>query len=139
MINQFRGQYAFLSNFYFIGRLIHYESDPYSTVEHAFQAAKTLNPAARLEIRRQRTPAHAKRLGRHVSLRPDWDTLKRGIMLDLLREKFAEWPLRGTLHATLPHELIEGNTWGDTYWGVCEGVGENWLGKLLMQVREENR
>lgn len=137
MIDKFSNQYAFLSNFYFIGRLVHYEDDPYSTVEHAFQAAKTEDLNTRLRIRRLRAPSEAKRLGRCITLRADWDTIKREVMLGLLREKFAEPPLREMLRATQPHELVEGNTWGDTYWGVCEGVGKNWLGKLLMQVREE--
>lgn len=137
MIDRFRDQYAFLSNFYFWGSLVHYAHAPYPTVEHAFQAAKTLDLDERLKIQRIAGPVGAKQLGQGVTLRPDWDALKNEIMLGLLQEKFATSPLREMLHATLPHDLVEGNTWGDRYWGVCRGKGENWLGTLLMQVREE--
>ncbi len=137
MINRFRAEHAFLSNFFFSGRLIHYEADPYSTVEHAFQAAKTIDLEARTRIRCCATPADSKALGRRVVLRPEWDVMKNEILLGLLQEKFAASPMREQLYATLPHDLVEGNTWGDRYWGVCRGKGKNWLGVLLMQVREE--
>ncbi len=137
MINRFTGAHSFLSNFYFSGRLVHYDDDPYSTVEHAYQAAKVESRAERREIHGCHTPGAAKRWGQRVILRDGWDDIKREIMLELLREKFFEDPLRAKLAATRPHDLVEGNTWGDTYWGVCGGVGENWLGRLLMRVREE--
>ncbi len=137
MITRFRGPHAFLSNFHFTGRLIHYDGDPYSTVEHAYQAAKVATRDERQEIHGCHTPGAAKRWGRRVILREGWDGIRNEIMLGLLREKFAEDPWRAQLLATRPEDLVEGNTWGDTYWGVCGGVGENWLGRLLMEVREE--
>jgi len=66
--------------------------------------------------------------------------MKADIMLELLRLKFAFYDLGMLLLATEDAVLEEGNWWGDTYWGVCpsgSGNGENMLGRLLMQVREE--
>ena len=137
MIDTFTGPYAFLSNFFFSGSLLHYEDDPYATVEHAYQAAKTLDLSARRRIQSCGSPAEAKALGRRVALRPEWDSVRNAIMLSLLQEKFAASPMREQLHATGSQDLVEGNTWGDRYWGVCKGQGKNWLGVLLMQVREE--
>lgn len=130
MIDSFSGEYRFLSNFY---------ADPHGgpTVEHYFQAAKTLNPDEIEAILRARTPGQAKSMGRKATLRPDWDDIKDGVMLELLRDKFYIKHMRSKLLATGDAELIEGNTWGDTYWGVCNGRGQNKLGKLLMQVRDE--
>jgi hypothetical protein len=73
-----------------------------------------------------------------VILRADWEDIRLEVMLNLLRQKFAPGSeLRTKLETTTPHELVEGNTWGDTFWGVCNGVGQNNLGRLLMQVRDE--
>lgn len=135
MIDAFIGPNRFLSNFYpaevAMGGL------EFSTVEHAYQAMKTLDQQARYAIKLQKFPSAAKRMGRVVKIRADWDQVKDEIMLELLRQKFKHIQLRERLLATGREELIEGNTWGDTYWGVCRGVGENRLGKLLMQVRTE--
>lgn len=137
-IERFEGEHAFLSNFWpsrvkLDGMLY------YPTVEHAYQAAKTENAAERRDVRMAFTPAQAKKLGQRVTLREHWnDGLKLEIMLDLLRQKFSFGSdLAGKLLNTGDEELIEGNTWRDTYWGVCQGVGENHLGKLLMKVRQE--
>ena len=134
-IDRFSGKYAFLSNFYQC--LIYLDGASYSSVEHAFQAAKTLDSAERELIRHAPTAAMAKRLGRRARLRPDWDEVKLDVMEGLLRQKFD--PDRNhyrLLQETAGRELIEGNNWRDFYWGVCSGVGENWLGKLLMKVRD---
>lgn len=78
-------------------------------------------------------------MGRHVKLRKDWNAIKTDVMLSLVRGKF-QWPeLQKKLLATGDAYLEEGNTWSDTCWGVCDGRGENRLGKILMQVREEAR
>ena len=82
-------------------------------------------------------PGEAKRWGRNITLRADWEHVKLPIMLNLVRQKFANDPLRAKLLGTGEHELIEGNHWNDTFWGVCRGVGSNRLGKILMQVRAE--
>lgn len=135
-ITAFHRQYDFLSNFH--PSPILWNGLNYATVEHAFQAAKATDETDHEVIRVAGGPAMAKRLGRRVTRRDDWDTVKFDIMLELLRLKFAAGTkLARQLVSTYPHELIEGNTWNDTIWGVCNGRGENHLGRLLMQVRSE--
>lgn len=134
-IDKFEDEYAFLSNFYEASVI--WEGIVYPSNEHAFQAAKTLNPAKRLEIAAAATPGQAKRLGRQVQLRSDWEKVKFDIMLDICLAKFHQnQELAEALLDTGTAELIEGNTWNDTTWGVCNGIGKNWLGNILMQVRE---
>ena len=140
MINSFDGEYAFLSNFYFSPMVI--DNVVYTTNEHFFQAMKSLNPKERQVIALAPTLGKAKRLGRKVSLRKDWEDIKEEVMLIGLRHKFSNPDLRRKLLATGNEELIEGTTWHDNYWGICSceacgGQGKNRLGKLLMQVREE--
>ena len=135
MITEFDGKYRFLSNFY--PAPVTYEGYLYRTVEHAFQASKSLDPACREVIANCKSPALAKEVGRKVDLRHDWKDIKVSVMLRLLRQKFSEPTLQHMLLLTAGEDLVEGNWWGDTFWGVCRGQGENQLGKLLMQVREE--
>lgn len=135
MIDKFDGEYAFLSNYSASPFRINYVLFP--TMEHYFQANKADNQNDYLHIAYAPTPGEAKRLGRKIQLRPDWEKIKDKVMLTGLRKKFADPELRSLLLSTGDEELIEGNYWGDTYWGVCNGVGQNKLGKLLMQVREE--
>jgi len=137
MIDHFTGPNRFLSNFY--PAQVEFDGYLYPTVEHAFQAAKTLNPEVREEIRLAETPSEAKKLGRLLDLRPDWEEVKLDVMHSLLFEKFSIPFLRKRLLETGDRTLVEGNTWGDTYWGVHRTQGENHLGRLLMQVREELR
>lgn len=134
-INKFDGQWRFLSNF--SPSIIKYEGIEYPTIEHAFQAAKTLDVSLRQRIAEFKTPGESKRLGRQLKLRSDWEQVKDGIMLELVRLKFAIPELRDKLLLTGDAILIEGNTWNDTYWGVCNGKGKNKLGKILFKVREE--
>lgn len=138
-IRQFMGAYRFLSNFY--PSVIEYEGITYPTVEHAFQAAKTLDRGERLMIQRAETPGIAKRLGRRVRLRPMWDDCRLQVMEEILRIKFSDPELLHKLLETQPAKLIEGNTWNDEFWGaivVGDGlVGKNHLGKLLMKIRDE--
>lgn len=134
-IDQFSGEYRFLSNFWPLisgGRV---------TSEHLYQAAKTMDKAERKEVMAAPTPGAAKRLGRTVTVRPDWDDVRVEIMLDIVRYKFEDRDLATLLIGTGETELIEGNTWGDTFWGVdlATGEGENHLGLILMQVRDELR
>lgn len=136
-IDSFSGEYRFLSNFY--PAEIEYGGKRYPTLEHAFQAAKTLCPTERELVRQAKTPGRAKQLGRRVTLVPEWDQIKIGVMRDLLRKKFRDMVLRAELLSTGDAELVEGNTWRDMYWGVYQGKGENWLGKLLMEIRKEIR
>lgn len=134
MINNFSGQYRFLSNFYPCE--IEYGGDIYTTVEHAYQAAKNPDATYRLKIREEPKPGKAKRLGYSVQLGPNWEAMKMFIMDQLLRQKFSNPDLKVRLLRTGTHELVEENTWNDTFWGTCNGVGENKLGKLLMKIRE---
>ena len=137
-ITLFRGDYAFLSNFWFIK--IKYDGEFYASVEHAYQAAKTLDPKIRIAIRKTHLPANARRIGKYgLVLRSGWDEMKINVMFDLIREKFKDEDLRQKLLDTGNEELVEGNNWNDTFWGECSGVGENHLGKILMEVRSEIR
>lgn len=134
VIDLFRGQYDFLSNFYPVE--IEYSGVIFPSTEHAYQAAKTLDPLEHEVIKMAATPGKAKRLGRGVTLRDDWDVIKIDVMRELVKQKFTKYPdLEKKLLLTSDAELIEGNTWGDRFWGQCRGVGENWLGKILMEIR----
>lgn len=136
-VNRFVGQYAFLSNFYEASVWV--DKQRYLTVEHAYQAAKTLDEQSKKLIREAKTPAIAKNLGKAVTLRPDWDDVKVEVMTALVRQKFQSPFLRAMLLKTGDRELIEGNYFNDKFWGFClkKNVGENWLGKILMKIREE--
>lgn len=135
-IDSFKGEYNFLSNFYLHD--VEFEGEIYKSNEHAYCAAKTLDPDERWLIRSAATPGKAKKLGRSIVLRGDWDQIKFDIMLDLLRKKFVpRTELSEKLLITGDAHLEEGNWWGDFIWGVCRGKGLNMLGKLLMQVRDE--
>lgn len=134
-IDSFRGEYGFLSNFHKCR--VEFEGMVYPSVEHAFQAAKNPDPEYRSLIATVGSPVTAKRMGKKTQLRPDWEEVKEGIMLELLKSKFSDPALREKLLATGDAELIEGNNHWDRFWGVCRGEGLNKLGKLLMQVREE--
>lgn len=135
-IDHFFAEYRFLSNFWL--SKVTLDGVQYDTVEHAYQAAKTYNAQDRLKIKNCPSPALAKKAGYKVVLRPDWDEVKVDIMKSLVRQKFfAHKGLRNSLVDTGDAELIEGNGWDDTFWGVCNGKGENNLGKILMAVRDE--
>ena len=139
-ITSFRREYAFLSNFY--AHPIEIDGDTYPTNEHAFQALKTDDPAERQRVREAKTPASAKSLGKRVTLRAEWDTLRFEVMERLIRIKFADPEVSAKLLATGKRELIEGNTWRDTTYGCIitkDGLwrGRNELGKILMRVRAE--
>lgn len=143
MIDKFEGKYAFLSNFYPSPIKPFRDNITYPTVEHAFQACKTMDFNIRQKIADQPTPGKAKRLGRAVDLRPDWNLVKENFMYYALKEKFKNSELRKQLLDTGDEELIEGTTWHDNIWGNCSCPkcknipGQNRLGKLLMQIREE--
>ena len=133
-ITLFRGDFAFLSNFQKCQ--VEFEGDVYPTVEHAFQAAKTFDKEERQKILSTASPVMAKRIGRRVCLRDDWEDVKCDIMLELLKSKFSDSELKEKLLATGDAELIEGNNHGDRFWGQVNGEGKNTLGLLLMKVRE---
>lgn len=136
MIKEFRNEYRFLSNFH--PCLIDFEGKIYNSVEHAYQAAKTRDENTRDLIRASATSGTAKRLGQRLTLRKDWEDIKIDIMRDLVRKKFNLVTLKSALLLTGNEELVEGNWWGDRFWGQSPlGQGKNWLGKILMEIREE--
>lgn len=134
MIDSFHGERRFLSNFY--PTLVHYDGLNYPTAEHAYQAAKSTDNHHRLAILGIESPGKVKRYGRGIKLRHDWEFKKVSIMYDIVFSKFyLNHNLALILRDTGKQELVEGNNWGDTFWGVCNGEGQNWLGKILMNVR----
>jgi N-glycosidase YbiA len=137
-IDRFAGEYRFLSNFY--PATVVFEGLTYPDSEHAYQSAKTLDMNDRRRIAELPTPAEAKHAGEALQYRADWAQVKYQVMLDCVRDKFNRNPeLREKLLATGDAYLEEGNTWGDQIWGVYQGKGTNWLGKILMKVRAELR
>lgn len=141
MICEFEGKYAFLSNFF--PSSILYEGIVYPTNEHFFQAMKALDQEERKKIAAADTPGKAKRLGRHVQLRADWEQIKVDVMRTGLMLKFTDAELAQKLIDTGDEELIEGNWWHDNTWGSCfcsdciNKPGRNLLGMLLMELRKE--
>lgn len=145
--------YGYMSNFY--PSPVSFDGLHFPTIENAFQAAKTTDLSERIKFT-EVGPSQAKQFGRKVKpLRSDWEQIKDGVMLDLLRQKFACEPLRSALLDTENQHLIEFTTWHDTYWGVClggckkgwpptkdvkphePGIGQNKLGLMIEQVRSE--
>ena len=142
-ILEFRGDHYFLSNFYEAPFV--YNRIRFKTVEAAFQAAKCMSPEDRLGFAGL-GPGQAKCKGRQVPLRGDWEDVKDGIMMDLVRAKFTQnKDLKAALLATGDAELIEGNDWHDNYWGRClcpkckDKPARNQLGRTLMHLRDELR
>lgn len=135
MINEFRGKYYFLSNFY--PAPVEYEGIVYQNNEAAFQSAKITDYETRLKFANL-DPSSAKRKGRSVQLRHDWEQIKYEVMYEIVKAKFSQnEDLKQRLLATGDEHLEEGNTWGDRIWGTVNGKGQNHLGKILMRVRNE--
>lgn len=141
VITEFQGMYRFLSNFWECPVTL--DGFRYRSAEHAYQAAKATTRNQALLVAAAFTPGEAKRRGRSVTVRPDWEQVKDAIMLQIVRAKFSQnQDLKEQLLATDDLPLEEGNYWGDRYWGVCpagSGDGKNRLGEILMQVRDELR
>ena len=144
-INNFRDKYRFLSNFYQCD--FEYDGIVYHNAETAFQAQKLKTIEERKEFALLKNPVIAKRKGRGIK---DLDVAKWNkeapeLMLDILRKKFSNPELREKLLSTNDAILEEGNKWHDNHWGacICEKCAnknkENLLGKILMQIREENK
>ena len=140
VISSFRGENMFLSNFYQCP--IEFEGLIYPNSEAAFHAQKCQDPADREKYTRVKNPVITKRMGRREKLPADWDERSYGIMESILRVKFANPALADKLLATGDAYLEEGNHWHDNRWGNCscdacrEIEGKNWLGKILMDIRE---
>lgn len=160
-VQEFRGSYEFLSNMYSYpipGRLLGHDGKQvvWPSSEHAYVACKCVRREDKFRLLDPdlADPREAKRFGRKVQIHPDWEEIKVRRMLEILRVKFAIPELRTKLLATGNLELIEGNWWGDRFWGrgylveinppvlrvtIGGGEGQNWLGHLLMHVRREIR
>ena len=147
-IREFKGPNAWLSNFWpwegprLIGppAAIFWKGVRYAAAEYLYQVTKGTNEADRAHVLSQRTPGAAKRAGKDIIIRPDWGEIRRDVMLKIQVAKYAQNPaLLQKLFETDDAELIEGNTWGDIYWGVDLRLnyGENWLGKIIMLVRDQ--
>lgn len=139
-IVSFRDKYAFLSNFFVYP--LRYNGISWLSAEHAFQAQKTTHPVEYYKIRDAATPADAKRIGRTVKIREDWEAVKIDIMREIIRAKFEDERLQELLLKTGTVRLIEGNTWRDKIWGAVQNsrgdwCGRNLLGKILMEIRQE--
>lgn len=135
-IDKFSGHYRFLSNF--ADSDVELDGEIYPSIEHAYQAAKTLDTGWREKIRSCKTAGEAKKLGKIVPLHSDWDRVE--VMRGLLKQKFSKGNrMRDLLDGTGDAILIEGNWWGDVFWGQSPvGTGENWLGRMLMEIRDES-
>ena len=141
MIGIFDGKYAFLSNFYECK--IIYNGLTFNSSEAAFHAQKTLDDAEREKFINL-TPSESKKMGRKIALRSDWEAVKTSIMYEVCLAKFSQNPaLKEKLLATGDEYLEEGTYWHDNCWGNCHCEkcknipGENRLGKILMQIRED--
>jgi len=131
---RFENEYAFLSNFY--PSPIEFLGQTCPTAEHFFQALKAEKWEDAISIIQAPTPGLAKKMGRKVTMRKDWEDVKVKMMCMVVKQKFVQNPELAKKLIDLPDEkIIETNYWGDTFWGVCEGKGRNWLGKILMEVR----
>jgi|GEM_PF-2397191 len=132
IVPEFQGRYRFLSNFWDCP--VTYNNITYLNAEAAYQAQKC--PDRALEFVNL-NGYEAKKLGYKVAVVSDWEETKLQIMADIVYQKFLQNPeLREKLLATGDAVLVEGNKWRDIYWGICNGVGENWLGRILMRVRQ---
>lgn len=130
----FDGPFFWLSNFF--SRELEYRGLTFQNSEAAYQAEKCLDPYDKFRFM-YLNPSEAKKQGRRVQIRPDWDQIKDQVMYEVCMAKFSQ--NRDLLKKLLATDglLVEGNTWGDKYWGQVNGVGRNQLGITLMRIREE--
>ncbi len=137
-IRKFRGEYDWLSNFYSVE--IPYKGYIYPSVEHAFMSAKNESKEWKVFCSNKNyTASETKLAGRLITLVPNWDKIKIQVMKDCISIKFNQEPLKTKLINTGDVKIIEGNTWGDSYWGFDENkqVGENYLGRIIMEFRDK--
>ncbi len=139
-IERFAGPDRFLSNFYLVE--IMWEERVYASSEHLYHAMKAGTEEEREWVRSAPTAKEAKFRGRRVRAMADWGERRIGAMRSALEAKFGQHPgLAAKLDETGDARLVEGNTWGDMFWGVDTetGRGENHLGELLMELRASRR
>lgn len=138
-ITSFKDKYAFLSNMQEC--TIIYGDMTFKSTEAFYQAMKTTDNNIRKEFT-QLDGYKAKRRGRELTIRNDWDSIKDAVMLYALFQKFRGPYFKELLLATGTEDLVEGNYWHDNYWGSCTcqkcgNKGMNKLGQFLMQVRDK--
>jgi ribA/ribD-fused uncharacterized protein len=141
-ISEFKGPTRFLSNFWLSDFSLW--SFEWSSVEHAYQAGKAGDGQNGIQdfmwIQESLSPGVAKRRGQSIILREDWEEVKISVMRACIEAKFTQdVSLARDLLGTGYGVLIEGNSWNDTFWGQCNGVGENHLGRILMDLRHRLR
>lgn len=132
---KFREDYYFLSNMYPcpVNVNINGKKLTFSCAEAAFQAFKCPEEAERfMGI----DGFAAKKMGRKITLRKDWESVKLSVMRDVVKAKFGQNPGLMVKLKSVTGEIVEDNTWNDRFWGRCQGTGQNWLGKLLMEIRD---
>lgn len=132
-----KGDKRFLSNYHYTE--IVYNGLRVPSTEHAYQMMKATNNEDKLYVAFQPTANMARKAGKKITCRSDWESIKVDVMREVNRIKYQDPELREKLIATGDDELVEYNWWGDIFWGVCEGKGKNMLGKILMELREELR
>jgi ribA/ribD-fused uncharacterized protein len=141
VIDNFRGDYFFLSNFYMCP--VMYAGLLFPSSEHAYMASKTDDVSIRKHILSLKRARDARNFGQTFAMRPDWDNVKYRYMKTVLKDKFTRnTDLAIKLLETKDAKLVEGGNWCDIYWGTCscpkhQGVGKNALGSVLMEIREE--
>lgn len=134
-INRFIGEHYFLSNFF--PSTLSMNGKLYPSAEHAYQSQKTKDPVLQEMIRKSIDPMMAKKLGRLIELEPDWNDLRIPLMKKIIKEKFTNPLLRELLKSTNNAKLIHDNKFGDKFWGIYRGAGENMLGLILEEVRDQ--
>lgn len=137
VINEFKGDYRWLSNFWKVNIL--HDGKVYPSVEHAYQAAKSLDEDWKITcLNNNISPGKIKRLSKDIEIRSDWNKSRVKLMYTLCLKKFMKEPLKSKLLSTKNILLVEGNYWNDTFWGVDlkTNKGENMLGKILMHIRD---
>lgn len=141
MIREFQGEYRWLSNFAMVR--LRLGNKWYMSVEHAYMSMKTLDESWKITCSEETNlkPSHVKRLSKNITLREDWDNIKLKVMTDLVSMKFNNSIYRDKLLATGNQNIQEGNFWNDKFWGIClkTNEGENHLGRLIMNIRDELR
>lgn len=136
IVPSFSGEWRWLSNFWPCN--VELDGIIYPSSEHAFVAHKSIHEPVRRQVAEIPSPGMAKKFGRSIALRKDWERIKLVVMARIIAAKFDQnSDLHEKLMATKGMFLIEGNTWGDHFWGVCNGKGHNHLGKILMAYRDD--
>lgn len=137
MINSFRGYHAWLSNMYSCN--IEFMGHKFKSVENAYMFVKRPSDLDWLNKCLELSPGDVKKASKLIAVREDWESVKLSIMYELLKKKFTQEPFRTDLLNTRGENIVEGNRWNDTFWGVdiksSPNVGENWLGRLIMDIR----